>query len=205
MGARFMSKTPQNIYQFKIALEGIKPAIWRRIQVLGSYSFWDLHVAIQDAMGWEDCHLHEFEILNPKTGEKDLIGAPVDSEWGEVDVLPGWKTPLSLYFSPSNKKAIYEYDFGDSWEHKVSLEKVLPLELGAKYPKCLAGERSCPPEDCGGVWGYEELLEIIKDPNHEEYKERVEWLGRSFNPEDFNPNSIIFDDPKKRLKIRGLG
>lgn len=120
-------KDQKNIYQFKITLEGIKPPIWRRIQVPESYSFWDLHVAIQDSMGWEDYHLHEFKILNPKTGIKDNIGLPSD-EGDEETILPGWKTPISSYFSASNKEADYEYDFGDSWDHKVSLEKILPIQ-----------------------------------------------------------------------------
>ena len=199
-----MSKESQNIYQFKITLGGIKPTVWRRIQVPDYCFFWDLHVAIQDAMGWEDYHLHEFEILNPKTGERDLIGIPSDDDWGDVNVLPGWKTPLSSYFSSSNKKATYEYDFGDSWEHKITLEKMLPLDPGATYPRCLAGERTCPPEDCGGIWGYQELLEIMKDPKHEEYKERMELIGDDFDPESFSPDSVRFNDPKERLKMRGL-
>jgi hypothetical protein len=199
-----MSKKLQNIYQFKVTLDGINPAVWRRIQVPDSYFFWDLHVAIQDAMGWEDYHLHDFEILNPKTGEKDLIGIPFDDDWGDVNLLPGWKTPLSSYFSSSNKKATYEYDFGDSWEHKITLEKMLPLDPGTTYPQCLSGERACPPEDCGGIWGYQELLEIMKDPKNEEYEERMEWIGDDFDPESFSPDSVRFNDPKERLKMRGL-
>jgi len=196
-----MQKKPQNIYQFKITLEDIKPAVWRRIQVPETYSFWDLHVAIQDSMGWLDYHLHQFTALNPKTGQKDVIGTPVDDGWGGAPTLPGWRTLISSYFSSSNKKADYEYDFGDSWKHKITLEKILPPESGVKYPRCVAGERSCPPEDCGGAWGYEELLEIMKDPRHEEYEERMEWVGDEFDPEKFDPSSVIFDDPKKRLKM----
>ena len=198
-----MPKKFQNIYQFKITLEDIKPAIWRRIQVPEVYSFWDLHIAIQDAMGWLDYHLHQFKIFNPKTGKKDLIGIPIDDEWDDISVLPGWKTLISSYFSSSNKKATYEYDFGDSWEHKISFEKILPLNSAVKYPNCIAGERSCPPEDCGGVWGYESLLEIMNDPAHEEYAERMEWVGDNFDPENFNPDSVKFDDPKQRLKMMG--
>lgn len=191
-----MANKSHNIYQFKITLEGIKPTIWRRIQVPETYTFWDLHVAIQDAMGWLDCHLHQFDIINLKTDRKDSIGIP--DEYGGIETLPGWKTSISSYFSLSNKKADYEYDFGDCWRHKVNLEKILPLESNIKYPRCIAGERACPPEDCGGIWGYENLLEIIKDPNHEEYEERLEWLGDNFDPEDFNPADVHFDDPKER-------
>lgn len=196
-----MPKQSQSVYQFKITLDGIKPKIWRRIQVPEAYTFWDLHVAIQDAMGWEGYHLHEFEVFNPKIGERDRIGIPFDDDSGDVKTLPGWKTLISSYFSQSNKRATYEYDFGDSWEHEILFEKALPIESTVKYPRCLDGERSCPPEDCGGVWGYEELLEIMKDPNHEEHKERMECVGGHFDPEHFKPDLVQFHDPKKRLKL----
>jgi hypothetical protein len=191
-----MEKKTQYVYQFKITLQGIKPAIWRRIQVPQAYTFWDLHIAIQDAMGWEDCHLHQFELLNPKTGQVNLIGSPVAGGFLDTKVYPGWEKRISSYFSLSNKQASYEYDFGDDWQHKVLLEKILPFEAGLTYPRCIAGKRACPPEDCGGIWGYEEMLDIINDPEHEEYGERLEWLGGEFNPEEFNPQQVKFDDPR---------
>ncbi len=199
-----MTKKDENIYQFKITLKKIKPTIWRRIQVPETYTFWDLHVAIQNAMGWENSHLHQFQIINPKLNKKVLIGIPLNDGWASEFTLPGWKTPISSYFSSSNKLAIYEYDFGDDWEHKIVLEKIIPSEPNAKYPCCLAGERACPPEDCGGVWGYEELLEIIKDPNDEEYQGRIEWLGREFNPEGFKLKTVKFGDPKEHLKLSSI-
>jgi len=191
-----MTTKNSQIYQFKITLKEIKPKIWRRIQVSSNYSFWDLHVAIQDAMGWEDYHLHEFEMVNPKTMNKDLIGMP-DGE-GLHEVISGNKAKIAKYFLAPKDKAYYIYDFGDGWEHEIVLEKILPAEIGIQYPLCIAGERACPPEDCGGVPGYEYLLEIISDPKHEEYEERLEWLGEEFNPENFDPKSVIFDDPKER-------
>lgn len=195
-----MSKKEPQVYQFKITLQGSKPPIWRRIQVPGSYSFWDLHVAIQDAMGWLDCHLHQFEVMDPKYGEEVFIGIPDNGGWGDVRVLPEWKTSIAPYFSHTSQ-ALYEYDFGDSWSHKILLEKILSPEQDVQYPLCLAGKRACPPEDCGGIWGYEVLLEIMKDPNHEEYEERLEWVGDDFDPETFNPDSVVFDDPKKCLRM----
>src|SRR5689334_4182350 len=105
-----MPKKSSMIYQFKISLYDITPPIWRRIQVPESYTFWDLHVAIQDAMGWYDCHLHQFEVINPKYGDSDFIGIPGD-DWGAEKIFPGWKTPIKRYFSLVNKKANYEYDF----------------------------------------------------------------------------------------------
>lgn len=189
-----------NIYQFKITLKDTKPKIWRRIQVSEKYNFWDLHVAIQDAMGWLDCHLHQFEIINPKTGGKELIGIPDDE--GFEDVISEKTVKIAKYFLSPKDKASYEYDFGDGWEHEIILEKILPAIAETQYPQCIAGERACPPEDCGGVWGYENLLEIIANPNHEEYKERIEWLEDNFDPVDFDPKLVVFEDPKDRWKNR---
>ncbi len=192
-------KKYSRVYQFKITLEGIKPPIWRRIQVPETYTFWDLHVAIQDAMGWEDYHLHEFEVVNPSTGLKENIRIPAEASGTEV--LSERKQKIADYFSMENRTASYVYDFGDGWEHKILLEEILPREKGVKFPNCINGKRACPPEDCGGVWGYADLLEIIKDPEHEEYEEMMEWLGGSFDPEHFDVNEVSFDDPDKRYKF----
>ena len=176
-----MSAKVQNIYQFKITLKGIKPKIWRQIQIPGNYSFYDFHIAIQEVMGWFDYHLHQFEMIHLRYGEMESIDESKEN-----------KAIISKYFSLFNKKASYEYDFGDSWEHTILLEKILPAEKGSKYPKCLAGERACPPEDCGGVWGYEGLLEAIKNPNDSEYQDKLEWIDDDFKPDFFNPKSVMF-------------
>ncbi|MGB7534069.1 MAG: plasmid pRiA4b ORF-3 family protein [Halobacteriota archaeon] len=194
-----MKKKFNQVYQFKITLEGIKPPIWRRMQVPETYTFWDLHVAIQDAMGWIDYHLHEFELENPSTGLTVNIGSP-NEDFGE-EVLPEGEQKIADYFSMENRSADYVYDFGDSWEHKIQLEKILPREKDINYPICIKGKRACPPEDCGGIWGYEELLEIIRNPEHEEYEEMLEWLGGEFDPEDFDVEEVSFADPDKRRKM----
>ena len=191
-----MKKKFKQVYQFKIVLKGIKPSIWRRIHVPKTYTYWDLHVAIQDAMGWYDCHLHEFEMFNPSTDLVETIGIPYKDS--DREVLPGWKQKIESYFSMENPEADYIYDFGDNWEHKIQLEKILPREKGASYPVCIKGKRACPPEDCGGIWGYEEFLEAIKDPTHEEHEEMLEWVGGEFDPEHFDINEISFDDPDNR-------
>jgi len=193
-----MKKKFDKIYQFKITLRDSKPPIWRRIQVPDTYTFWDLHIAIQDVFGWSDYHLHEFEMIHPSSKRKVRIGFP-DEDFGR-DILPNWKQKISDYFSMENKKSDYLYDFGDSWEHEITLEKILASEKGVNYPKCVKGKRACPPEDCGGIWGYEEFLEAIKDPEHEQHNEMLEWIGEEFDPEYFDPNEITFDDPDKRLK-----
>ncbi len=198
-----MKKNNQQVYQFKISLKGVKPSIWRRIQVPETYTFWDLHTAIQDAMGWFDSHLHLFNILNPRTGQKEEIGIP--DEDGELDFLTGWEIPISSYFSLKNKKADYDYDFGDNWEHNLLLEKIIARDPDQKYPLCMAGERACPPEDCGGIWGYEDLLKIMKDPSHDEHDRMMEWLDSNFDPERFQPEAVRFDNPKKRWKYAFQG
>lgn len=194
------TKSP-SIYQFKITLKNINPQIWRDIQVPKNYNFWDLHVAIQDAMGWEDYHLHQFNMEDPITGNDVRVGIPDEDCFDGYEIIPGSKAKISRYFLAPRDKAIYEYDFGDGWEHEIVLEKILLADEGVKYPKCIAGERACPPEDCGGSWGYEELLDIIKDPKHYEYEEIMEWLADDFDPENFTPEDVEFDDPKKRYKI----
>jgi len=197
-GRNTMKKKYNQVYQFRITLKGIKPPIWRRIQVPETYTFWELHLAIQNAMGWTDYHLHEFELMNPETGLKLLIGTPNEDFADEV--LPELNQNIADYFSMENQSAVYTYDFGDSWEHKIQLEKILPREKGVEYPICIKGKRACPPEDCGGTWGYEELLAIIKDSKHEEYEEMLEWLGGEFDPEHFDVEEISFYDPGKYLK-----
>ncbi len=192
-----MKKKFERVYQFRINLQGINPLIWRRIQVPETYTFWDLHVAIQDAMGWTDSHLHEFDVIDPLDGETLRIGIPDEDFEGEI--IPDWEMNISNIFSKQNPKAYYIYDFGDNWGHTIKLEKILPKEKGVDYPRCIGGKRACPPEDCGGVWGYREFLRAIRDPQHKEHKEMMEWIGGEFDPEHFDVNEVMFSDPDERL------
>jgi hypothetical protein len=116
-------------------------------------------------------------------------------------VLPGWEAPIAAAFTPANRKALYSYDFGDGWEHSVVLEKIFPREKGAVLPACIAGRRACPPEDCGGVGGYERLLEIMADPEDDRYEEMVEWLGKPYDAEAFRREDVVFADPLRRLDM----
>lgn len=184
-------------YQFKIELKDTDPLIWRRIAVPDSCTFWDLHVAIQNAMGWQDCHLHEFSI-NDQSSPK--IGIPDEEFEDERGIVPGWEVPVSKYFNQEDEIIEYIYDFGDNWKHKIILEAILPVVQGKKYPICLGGERNCPPEDCGGVPGYEYLLEVLADPDHKEHDGMKDWLGGDFDPNQFDCKKVIFEDPQKRLK-----
>ena len=150
-----MAKHP--VLQFKITLQNITPLIWRRIQISNQCTFWGLHVAIQDAMGWTDSHLHEFKVINPATGKKEYIyiGIPDDEGEDVHPMLAGWEVKVEHYMrSEANQKMFYLYDFGDSWEHLIEFEGEHDKQID-KYPVCLAGERACPPEDVGGIPGYE--------------------------------------------------
>lgn len=134
----------KNIYQFRISLRDLGPEIWRRIQVPESYSFWDLHVAIQDAMGWLDCHLHEFKIADPGSNILLTIGLKDGDCDGPVEALlknflEDHEVPIQGWFTPDNSHASYLYDFGDSWEHAVTLEGIFPRQPGTSYPVCIAG------------------------------------------------------------------
>jgi len=188
------------VFQFLIVLVGVDPLVWRRILVPGRYTFWDLHVAIQDAMGWQDYHLHEFKVLDPASMEQVRIAIPFDDEPYEKETLPDYLTPISDYFVYDNEIALYTYDFGDGWRHVVAFEDWVQPEKGVQYPQCLSGERRCPPEDCGGPGGYGLFLEAIQDPEHEEHEEYLTWVGGEFDPEAFDPEQVRFDDPEERWR-----
>jgi len=194
---------PKLLHQFLIVLSGTNPLVWRRIQVPWRYSFWDLHVAIQDAMGWLDYHLHEFRLLDAKEQNVVSIGIPTDDDQPDRPVLAGWDVSVTKFFDRRGWHAppvTYAYDFGDDWQHVLAYEGFEEAEAGRKYPRCVAGEGRCPPEDCGGVSGYSNLLEILVDPEHEEYESTLEWVGGQFDPAEFDPAAVKFDDPKKRWK-----
>lgn len=199
-----MSKS-RLIHQFKIALLGISPAIWRRIQVPEHYMFWDLHVAVQDSMGWLDYHLHTFQFQESNGKRAVEVGIP-DEESNNHRTVPGWKVGIADYFIRPGVAASYKYDFGDRWEHEIVLEGVLLAEPNGKYPKCIAGERACPPEDCSGTEGYYHLVGVLRNPRHREHAESVAWLkGHAknyypYDPERFDPQAVRFSNPKKRLQ-----
>ena len=132
-----------NILQFKIVLKGISPPIWRRIQVPCTYTFWDLHVAIQDSMGWLDYHLHMFQVRDRSTGKRILIGIPDDDGFpGAPEVLPGWTIPVARYVTLADRSLAYEYDFGDDWQHSVILEEIASRDADTQYPVCIGGRRA---------------------------------------------------------------
>jgi hypothetical protein len=184
----------ERVYQFRITLLDIQPAIWRRIQVKDG-TLDKLHEHIQTAMGWTNSHLHHFKI-----GEQ-LYGDPVllDENFGEMNYEDSLSTKISVIVPKSGRRFAfeYEYDFGDGWQHEVLFEGCVRAERGKRYPACVEGARACPPEDVGGTGGYEEYLEAMADPEHERHEEFLGWRG-PFNPEAFDPAKAT-----KRMR-RGL-
>jgi len=173
------------IYQLKITLKNIEPAIWRKIQVRGNITLFRLHEYIQVFMGWENYHMHEFRIKGKRYGRPDTEGAAMFG----IKINKDKEVKVCELVSESDVFE-YVYDFGDDWQHEILVEKVLEPEEGVVYPICLAGERACPTEDCGGPWGYQEMLEILKDPKHEEYEYYREWLGGEPDPEEFDIDKV---------------
>lgn len=196
-----MGKDKPTIYQFKVSLEWCDPPIWRRIQLSARSTFWDLHVALQDAMGWEDKHLHCFHVPSDSPSSFDQIAPAMRrNEFTPAGQLDSAKLPIAAYFGEGRPPVRYVYDFGDDWAHQIVFENELPANPDTKYPACLDGERACPPEDCGGAPGYEDLLRAVDDATHPEHTAKVAWLGRDWNPNSFEPTQVHFSDPQERLK-----
>jgi hypothetical protein len=188
--------TESTVLQLRITLLDVQPGVWRRIQIAGESTFWDLHVAIQNAMGWTDSHLHQFRVADPASGEMISLGIP-DDEF-EDGIAPGWEWNVADMLSISQPRALYEYDFGDSWRHDVVLEDVLPTDGRLTYPRCVSGARACPPEDVGGVRGYQEFLQALADPDHPEHDSCRVWIGGVFDAAAFDPKAVQFEDPDER-------
>ena len=174
-----------DIIQIKITLKGTKPPIWRRVLVAKKTTFFMLHYIIQTAMGWENSHLFEFDIYGYRIGE--LAIDDLDYNDGLIDAST--KT-LDSIIADIKEKFEYTYDLGDSWDHEILVEKFLPRDEKIKYPICIAGKLNCPPEDCGGIWGFYDLLKIIKNKKDPEHKEMVEWLGGQYDAEYFDKELV---------------
>jgi hypothetical protein len=169
------------VYQLKITLWGSKPQIWRRVVVSEQTTLYQLHWIIQGAMGWTNSHLHQFII------EDEYYSQP-EWELGDsgVEFHNEKKVTLQQLALKSKESFGYEYDFGDTWAHIIRVEKQMPAQAQVRYPGCVDGKRACPPEDCGGVWGYEDFLKAIRNPNHPEHEDMLEWAGGSCDPEHFS-------------------
>ena len=170
------------VYRFKIILQDTDPVIWRRIETK-DVTLEKLHELIQTAMGWTNSHLHQFEIADARYTDPRFMMGDFD-DFGAID-YSGIRIGDLVSKHGSKLRMGYEYDFGDGWQHEVVLEKVTESEPGAKYPRCIDGERACPPEDVGGVYGFADYVEAITNPNHSEYGELLEWNG-PFDPAQFD-------------------
>ncbi len=180
------STATRQVYQFRVELSGTQPPIWRRIQV-EDCTLEALHLAIQGAMGWDDSHLYEFDVRGVCYTSRPPVNHPLgwvgDDDLDSEDAGSVRITELM----PSNHRLQlrYVYDFGDSWEHVVKFEQILNATPGTRYPLCIDGARACPPEDCGGLYGYFDFVAAITDPRHEQHEEMLDWHG-PYNPEAFD-------------------
>jgi len=174
----------KKVYQFKVTLQGMRPPIWRRFQVYNDITFYEFHRILQEVMGWYNAHLHAFDLGGWQITDPETLAE------GWYDGEDECKARLNKHIKQEKQKFRYEYDFGDSWDHDVLLEKILPVEANIHYPRCLKGKRACPPEDCGGVWGYANLLKIMADETNPEREEFLDWLDGEIDPEEFDLKEI---------------
>ena len=166
------------IYQIKVTLNHSKPSIWRRILVPSDITLEDLHYILQVAMGWTNSHLHQFIVGRTSYGEPHPDY--------DLEMRDERRVRLNQVIAGEGFKFAYEYDFGDSWVHTLLVETILPLEAGRQYPVCVKGRRACPPEDVGGMWGYGEFLEAIRDADHPRHEEYLVWAGGELDPDEFD-------------------
>ena len=174
-------ETAQDIYQLKVTLLGTKPPIWRRLLVSADLTLAQLHNVVQTAMGWDDEHMHEFRAGQRRFGRPEPAAPFMSGPRVESDRT----VYLSAVLQRVGAKMTYTYDLGDNWEHVIVLEKQLLAEPQTTYPVCTDGQLACPPEDCGGIPGYYNLLDALADPGHPRHEELCDWIGGEFNPEAF--------------------
>lgn len=184
------SADEHSIYQIKVTLKDSDPPIWRQIEVPSHITLYKMHRILQIVMGWNNSHLHEFQIAGSSYGEKH-------PEYG-LEMKTERRARLDELVPEVNQTFVYNYNLDEGWEHELWVEKALTREVGVHYPRCVAGDRACPPDDCGGWRGYGELLEIIQNPEDPEYEETLEWLGGSFDPEAFDLD--VVDRELKKIR-----
>ncbi|MFH1134923.1 MAG: plasmid pRiA4b ORF-3 family protein [Pseudomonadota bacterium] len=176
-----MAKKSNKVYQLKVMLKGSKPPIWRRFLVEDSMRLSALHAALQVIMGWSDSHLYQF-----KTGHHCYGDPHPEYGFDEDEMLEARKYRLNQFLVNEKDSIIYEYDFGDGWEHKITLEKILPRDPDLFLPICVKGKGACPPEDVGGIWGYYDFLKAVQDKDHPEHEDMTEWVGYDYDPAHFD-------------------
>jgi len=171
----------QSVFRLRIQLNSVHPVVWRRLLVPGAVRMAKLSDMLLAAMGWTNSHLHAFLVGDQRYGM--LFDEYPEGEIDEKDVTV-------LQALRNERRFVYEYDFGDGWEHEVVIEELTWIYFGLKYAVCLDGERACPPEDVGGPWGYSEFLDAVADPAHEEHDSYLEWVGGSFDPGEFDLGAV---------------
>lgn len=179
-------ETAQDICQLKVTLLGTDPPIWRRLLVPADLTLAQLHKVLQTTMGWDDAHIHEFRAGQRRFGRPE----PADLFTRMPRLENERMVPLSAVLQRAGAKMIYTYDLGDNWEHGVVLEKRLPPEPHTTYPICTDGQLACPPEDCGGIPGYYDVLDALAEPGHPRHEELQDWISAEFNPEAFSPEQV---------------
>jgi len=189
-----MVKNPVQSYQIKVTLHQTHPPIWRRILVPSSTTLLKLHDILQIVVGWENAHLHMFKVPSL------IYNEPMEDVYGDMDAAAEARCKLSQMNLREGQRFTYIYDFGDSWEHTLLVEKILLGQERLGYPICLKGKRACPPEDVGGVWGFENFLKAILDPEHDEHEDYLNWIGEEFDSETFDLNAV-----NDRLRHMGRG
>src|SRR5271157_3121883 len=187
-----LPKMMNTVFQIKVTLMGIAPLIWRRMQTQDC-TLAELHDLLQVTMGWEFEHLYRFIIGGVEYADLEMAS--------DEDAQDGCETNLSEILPARNRRPRfhYEYDFGDQWMHQLVVEERFPPEQGVKYPICVAGQRACPPEDCGGTWGYPDFVEAISNPDHRRHDEMLDWVGGEFDPERFDLESV--NKKLRRMRI----
>ena len=172
------------VYCLKVTLQEITPPIWRRFKVTNDITLNRLHHVIQRIMGWKEAHLHQFEI------REEVYSSP-DPDWQEeLRFKSETEIKLGDIVVDESETFLYRYDLGDRWDHELKLEAILPIDAADAYPLCVAGERNCPPENCGGTGGYADLIRILKTPEDPQHQEMRDWLGGGYDPEAFSAMAV---------------
>lgn len=176
------SDRESKIYQLYVELVDSHPPIWRSFQVPGQFTLAQLHEILQTVMGWQNCHPHLFRLGAKRYGVPALKQRPPVEDEATIT--------LSEVLSPRSQPLFYTYDPADGWLHQIELDRTFKAEPDQVYPVCLDGERACPPEKSGGVWGYEGLLDRLSDHDDPHYEELLEQIGLDFDPEKFDAKKV---------------
>lgn len=176
-----MSAASPSVHRLKVTLRRVRPPVWRRIEVRSATSLYQLSAELEAAMSWFGGHLHAFDVAG------EIYQLPTEEDFGWRPMKDERKATVAKVLTRVGMKMRWDYDFGDGWEHDILVEAIEPAAADVLYPRCMAGRRACPPEDCGGPWGYRNLLDALGDPAHPEHESMLEWAPPGFDPAHFDP------------------